>query len=119
MFANFSAAMFLGALYFNKISFIKTGLIICILLVGVYGLNLLLANLLFKNVSDAFPYSYVAISLAQNHPAEVVETIRPKIEEGSIGLPSVYADVFEIFFKYLLPMVLCVSAYIRLREKEF
>src|SRR5207237_4369479 len=51
MFGNLTAAMFVGSFYFNKISFVKTGLIVCAACVFFYVLNLSLARLTFSNVN--------------------------------------------------------------------
>lgn len=120
IFFNLTAAMFVGSLYFNKISFVKTGLVICAAFVLLYGINIGIAQLMFTNVSDAFPYSHVSISLPSDSPLnEFAMAVRPKTEEGSIGLPSPYIDVFRTTVRYILTSVLCVTAFIRLREKEF
>jgi hypothetical protein len=112
--------MFVGSLYFNKISFVKTGLVICAAFVLLYGINIGIAQLMFTNVSDAFPYSHVSISLPSDSPLnEFAMAVRPKTEEGNIGLPSPYIDVFRTTVRYILTSVLCVTAFIRLREKEF
>ena len=120
IFGNLTAAMFVGSFYFNKISFVKTGLVICATMVFFYGLNLAIAHAMFSNVADAFPFTHVAIGLPSNTEFnEVAMAIRPKTEEGSIGLPSPFVDIFRFSIRYVVTSTLCIAAFIRLKEKEF
>lgn len=101
---NFSGAMLVGSLYFNRIAIVKVALVVCGILGAVYGLNLLVANLLFSNVDVAFPYKNVLIKV--------------KSEIGVISLPHTAALVFDAFINYILPITLWLTAFIRLKEKE-
>jgi hypothetical protein len=105
LFLLFSGAMFVGSLYFNKGSFIKTTLIGCLVVIGTYALNWLFARLFFGNISDAFPFRYVALFLGKS--------------EGSVELPEKAAAVYAYSFNFIVPLILWVTAFIRLREKEF
>jgi hypothetical protein len=109
-----------GSLYFNKLSFIKTGLIICLVFGLLFVVNLGVANIFFNDVNDAFPFSHVSLHLPS---AGVVQEsnilIRPMNEEAGIELPQPYQSIFKVFIQYVLAAMLCVTAYIRLREKEF
>jgi hypothetical protein len=120
IFANLTAAMFVGSLYFNKISFVKTGLVVCAALVFFYGANLALAHIMFPDVSDAFPFSHVSIGLPSGTQVnELSLAIRPKSEEGSVSLSSPYIDIYRVTVRYILTSTLCIAAFIRLKEKEF
>ena len=120
MYGILTSSMLVGSLYFNKLSFIKTGLIICAVCVVMFGLNLVVANLFFDNVIDAFPYFRVTVNLPDTevlHEAEVI--IRPKNDESSILAPTWFRNVIESTLHYVLASLLCITAYIRLKEKEF
>jgi hypothetical protein len=45
--------------------------------------------------------------------------VRPKTEEGSIGLPSPFVDIYTFSIRYVVTSTLCIAAFIRLKEKEF
>jgi hypothetical protein len=120
IFGNLTAAMFVGSLYFNKISFVKTGLVICAAFVFFYGVNLAMAHIIFPDVTDAYPFSHVSIGLpSATKVNELTMAIRPKSEEGSVGLPSPYIDIYQVTVRYVLMLTLCIAAFIRLKEKEF
>lgn len=121
IFANLTAAMFAGSLYFNKISFVKTGLVICGIVVFFYGFNLVIAKLIFSNVQDAFPFSHISIALPSGVNVDNAMTlaVRPKTTEGNISLPSPYSDMYRATMRYVITSILCVTAFIRLKEKEF
>lgn len=115
-----SASMLVGSLYFNKISFIKTSLLICAVLVGLYGLNWMIANQLFSHVTDAFPFSHVAIDVKQTtDPFAATETLRPRFDEARLELTGGFGSAVSFVLYYVLPSVLCITALIRLKEKEF
>ena len=115
-----AACMLVGSLYFNKLSFVKTGLIICGVCSVFFVFNLGVANLFFNNVSDAFPFFRVSMNIPS---AEIIHEssvmIRPISDEASVLLPEPYHGIIEATVQYVLAAVLCVTAYIRLREKEF
>jgi hypothetical protein len=120
LFGNLTAAMFVGSFYFNRNAFIKTSLLICAVFALLYIVNLGVAKTIFPEVRDAFPFGHVTMSLPS--PPLTTETdisIRPKLEEGTVSLPSPYIEIYRIFIRYGLGMVLIITAYIRLKEKEF
>jgi hypothetical protein len=105
MFFFLAGAMFIGSFYFNKIAFIKTGIAVCVLCIGVFGLNWFIAKLLFGNINDAGPFDHVTIPVGKN--------------EGSIILPSNIQNFFYYSIWYILPAVLWLLSLTRLKEKEF
>ncbi|MEJ7676580.1 MAG: hypothetical protein WKG06_01635 [Segetibacter sp.] len=62
MFVNFTGAMLVGALYFNKAAFIKVALIICALFIGGFLLNNIMAKAVIDNVDKGLPYYAVFIT---------------------------------------------------------
>ncbi len=105
MFVNFTTAMLVGALYFNKAAFIKVALIVCgLFIVGTY-LNFYIAKVFFDNVDRALPYYGVFIPVGNDF--------------GKVLLPSYGSKAVDICILYIVPAVLLVTAYVRLREKEF
>lgn len=105
MFLNFTTAMLVGALYFNKAAFIKVALIICCLFIGGMLLNNMLAKAIIANVDKGLPYYAVFIMAGK--------------EFGKIMLPSYASKAVDICILYIIPAVLLLTAYVRLREKEF
>jgi hypothetical protein len=103
--ANFEGAMLIGTLYFNRAAFIKVALILCVVCLSAYTFNLLLANLIFKNVDTAFPFYLVWINFLKGR--------------GKLELPSNLLNIVKIIFHYIIPAFLWILAYVRLREKEF
>ena len=105
MFTNFGGAMLIGSLYFNKALFIKVALLLCGLCFGAFLFNLLIANLFFDHVDSAFPYYLVWITFNK--------------DRGRLELPSNTLYIINIVFQYIVPVILWILAYVRLREKEF
>lgn len=105
MFYNFAGAILLGAFYFNKTSFIKTSLVLCVVCFGGILLNLLIAQLFFDNVKSAFPYFFVWISAGQ--------------ATGRLEIAGTLHRVIMAIFEFVIPVMLWTLAYLRLREKEF
>ncbi len=105
MFANFAGAMLVGSLYFNKVSFIKAALLICAFCFGAYLLNMVIAGAMIKNVTNALPYWLVWIEVGK--------------DKGRIDLPENLGQAVSILFRYIVPAILWVLAYVRLKEKEF
>jgi hypothetical protein len=103
-FANAAAAMLVGSLYFNKVSFIKVSLVICGLYFFAFLLNYLVGSVLFKNLLRTFPVHEIAIKNGN--------------EEGILVLPSGWRKCYDVMSTYLLPGILLVVSYIRLKEKE-
>ena len=105
MFVNFTSAMLVGSLYFNKAAFIKVALIVCGLLISAFFLNNMMANAVFNNVNKGVPFYFVLINTGK--------------EFGKIELPSYASKAVDLCTLYIVPAVLLVTAYVRLREKEF
>lgn len=105
MFVNFTGAMLVGSLYFNKVSFIKVALIICGLFIGGHALNYLIAKVVFDSIDKALPYYCVFIAVGNSF--------------GKVELPAGGSMAVDICTKYIVPAILWIVAYIRLREKEF
>lgn len=105
MYLFLAGAMLVGSLYFNKVAFIKTAIGISILILGVIGINWLMATLLFGHINNAAPFNSVTIPAGK--------------EEGSVELPRGIVDIINNSIWYVLPPVLWMLAYTRLREKEF
>ncbi len=105
MFVNFTGAMLVGSLYFNKVSFIKVALIICGLFIGGHFLNYLMAKAVFGNIDKALPFYCVFIPVGK--------------EFGKVELPANASKAIDICMQYIVPAILLGVAYIRLREKEF
>ena len=105
MFLFSVSAMLVGSLYFNKVSFIKVSLVICVLLIGSYALNWGFAKMLFSSINDASIFDHVTIPIGN--------------EDGSIILPERASNIFINTWNYVFPAILFVTSFIRLREKEF
>jgi len=105
MFLVYSGMMLIGSLYFNKVALVKVALAICILFFAIYGLNYLFARLMFTNIDNAFPFLHVGILVGK--------------EVGSVELPKNAHDTYWNFMTFVLPAILWIVAFIRLREKEF
>ena len=105
MFWFLAGAMLVGSLYFNKVPFIKTAIGICILILGVIGINWLMGILLFGHINSAAPFNSVTIPAGKN--------------AGSIELPPGIVNIINDSVWYVLPPVLWLLAFTRLREKEF
>jgi len=100
-----TGAVFVGSLYFNRIPFIKVAMVICILIIAIVCLNLLLAKIIFGNIADAGPFNHVTIPVGK--------------EEASIELPEQAAKIFYYALSFVLPLILWLLTFTRLREKEF
>ena len=105
LFVNFSGAMLVGSLYFNKVNFIKVALLICGFWLGAWLLNLLIAQAMIQHVNNAMPYWLVWIDVNK--------------DEGRIELPENIAGVVSIFIQFIIPATLWMLAWLRLKEKEF
>ncbi len=104
-FLFFTGAMLVGSLYFNKQPFIKSAISICVLTVGVVGINWLMAKFFFGNFNDAGAFNHVTIPLGK--------------EEGIIELPDVAGKIFTYSIWFVIPGLLWLLSFTRLREKEF
>lgn len=105
MFLFYTGAMLVGSLYFNKTAFIKTTIAICILLAVVVGLNWVFAKIFFKNFDDAAVFNHIVIPVGK--------------EEGTIELPDNVVNIFNYSLFYIIPAILWMLSFTRLREKEF
>ena len=104
IYANFVGAMLIGSLYFNKVSAIKTALVYGGMLGFVLVLNMLVVQILFKNVDTAFPFNNILIKVGN--------------DVGVLELPAGVSKTVGIAVSYIVPGILWLTAYIRLREKE-
>ena len=93
------------ALYFNKVSFLKTAIAFCLVMVAIFGLNWLMAKLMFGQINDAAPFNHVSVPMGK--------------EEGSIELPENWYKVSFVTLDWIIPVIFWTLTYIRLREKEF
>lgn len=105
LFLLLTGASLVGSLYFNKIPFIKVAIAICILIIFIVGFNLLLAKIFFGNIVDAGPFNHVTILVGK--------------EEASIEMPGSLNKIYYYSLSYILPVILWLMAFTRLREKEF
>lgn len=105
MFFFYTGAMLIGSLYFNKMALVKTAIALCMLFVIVIGLNYLFAKLLFGDFNEAGVFNHIVISVGK--------------EEGTIELPENVADIFNDSLFYVIPAMLWLLSFTRLREKEF
>lgn len=105
LFLTLTGAMLTGGLYFNKIPFIKTGITICIVLFAIFGLNWLIADMLFDNVNDPGPYDHITLAVGK--------------EQGTLLLPPGIENFFHYTMAFIIPMILWILPLSRLREKEF
>ncbi len=97
--------MLIGSLYFNKAAFIKVALIFCTLYIGGTFLNYLMAKSLFAEIDKALPYYCVFIPAGKDF--------------GKVLLPGYASKAVDIGLLYIIPAILWLVTYIRLREKEF
>jgi hypothetical protein len=105
VFFNGTGAMLLGTLYFNKVSFIKTAIIMSLLFILTFILNFYISKMFFQNVRYAMPFNDVGINVGK--------------EAGLIELPAAAFLITGFIIKYITPVCLWGLAYLRLREKEF
>jgi hypothetical protein len=110
------AIMLLGAIYFQKYSFIKTIFLFAVFLLSLYFINTLFAYIFFGKVmpkwNGHFPFVGVNIMLGE-HPSEH----EPQTHKF-LMLPSSTRDGLLFFGKYLVTPILWALAYMRLRDKE-
>jgi hypothetical protein len=105
MFLILTGSMLTGAFYFNKAPFIKTAISICIVFLFLFGLNWMIAKMLFGDIVDAGLYNHVTVPVGK--------------EEGVLLLPSHMGDMFRYSTSYIIPVILWFLPLLRLREKEF
>ena len=104
VFANISACMLIGSLYFNKVGYIKTTLLLCALIMSAYFLNRFIAGLFFDHIDLAMPFKSIFLKVGT--------------ELGIIDLPDGVNKFFTLIITYVLPAMLLLTAFIRLKEKE-
>ena len=104
MYVNIASAMLLGSLYFNKVSYIKMALIICAFVACTYLLNFMMVSMLFKQVDMANPFDHVFLKVNN--------------DVGLVGLPSGIDQAFHLITIYIVPIVVLLTAFVRLTEKE-
>jgi hypothetical protein len=109
LFLTFTSISFLGSLYFNKVSFVKVALVFCGLCFFIFILNWAIASVFFGDITSAFPFAGVSISIGKSMNSE----------EGTIELPQRAFQITSFFIEYIIPVFLFVLVYLRLREKEF
>jgi hypothetical protein len=104
IYVNFVGAMMVGSLYFNKVSAIKTAMVYSGGLAIIFFLNLFLAKATFINVDMASPFNNIMIKVGNGI--------------GILELPSNVSNIVHVAILFIIPAVLWITAYIRLREKE-
>ncbi|HEY8784057.1 MAG TPA: hypothetical protein VIM16_20685 [Mucilaginibacter sp.] len=104
LYANFAGAMMVGALYFNKVSAIKTALVYCGIWAVIYFLNLIVAKAFFTNVDAALPFNSIFIKVGN--------------DDGSLELPRAFSNMATLAIQFIIPGIVLITAFIRLREKE-
>jgi hypothetical protein len=104
IFANLAGVLMLGSLYFNKVSAIKTVLVYGGFAAFIYFLNYVLAHAIFNNLDMAFPFSSAFIRVGN--------------DIGSVDLPAGAKNFVWVSFQYIIPVIIWLTVYIRLREKE-
>jgi len=105
MFLLLTGSMLTGSFYFNKIPLIKTGIALCIVFFLAFGINWLMATLLFGSINDAGPFDHVALSVGN--------------ETATLILPTHTDNFFHAIVAFVMPSLLWVLPLLRLKEKEF
>ena len=110
------AIMLLGAIYFQKYSFIKTVFLFMIFLLSLYLLNTIFSYLFFGSHmvkwNNHFPFVGVNVMLDGSPSPDVSRTHK------FLMLPSTMRDGLLFFGKYLFTPMLWTLSYMRLRDKE-
>lgn len=114
------AVMLLGAIYFQKYSFIKTIFLFAVFLLSLYLLNTLFSYIFFGHRmvrwNSHFPFVGINISLGNGPSADSPDNILRT--HKFLMLPSSMRDGLLFFGKYLVTPILWALAYMRLRDKE-
>ena len=105
MFLNATGAMLIGSLYFNKNAFIKVALFVSIVYISGHFLNYFMAKSVLDNVNWALPYYCAFIEVGK--------------ERAKLMLPNYASVAVDICMIYIVPAIFCLTALVRLREKEF
>lgn len=104
IFANFAGAALLGSLYYNRAGLVKTALTVLATLAFIGFVNYVFAGLFFSQLSSANPFWSVNLQLTNNY--------------RTVDAPQYIKDFADNLTKFILPAILWVTVYIRLREKE-
>ncbi len=105
MFFMFTGAMFTGSLFFNKMALLKTGIVMSLVFIVLFGLNSLISVSIFPDVKDAGLFHHVVLAVGE--------------EEGTIVLPSRAENIFHYGIAFIIPAILWITSLTRLKEKEF
>jgi hypothetical protein len=105
MYLNFAGATMLGALSFNKGSFIKVALIFCFLLFSFFFLNMIIAKMLMSGVQNSMPYLWT--------------WVRVNDREGRLEMPENILKIWKLCAFIIAPVILWLLSYVRLKEKQF
>lgn len=103
-FLNAVTAMLVGSLFFNRVSFIKVSLVLCGLYFFTFFLNYIIGSILFKGMVRSFPFHSLSI--------------RNGKEVGILVMPPAWSRLNDLISIYILPGILLLVSYIRLKEKE-
>ena len=104
-FALFTGVGMVGSLYFNKANLIKTALVFCAICLCLYCLNWLFAQVMFGSIEGAIPFQDVYVRFGDN--------------SGVVPIPRSLSNIVGVSFGYVIPAILWILAYLRLKEKEF
>jgi hypothetical protein len=100
---NFTGIMAIGAMYFNKMALIKSLFVGFVLVICLDYLNDLFAVMLFQaEVNPNFFWGRIWIHNTNEQ----------------IKLPENITPIYNIFFSFILPLLLWSVALVRLKEKE-
>ena len=103
-FLNLTGLMLTGSLYFNKAAFIKVALVVCGLFFITFMLNHMIASSLFQHLDSANPFHSVFLKAGN--------------DVGRVDLPEPVFDAFHNITMGVLPCILWLLPYLRLKEKE-
>ncbi len=106
LFFIYAGAMMLGSLYFNKMSFIKTALILFGLFICFFVSNSGIAKVFFGDIGSAMPFEFVFVRVGYNDFERIV-------------LPENLANAVNFGVRFAFPASLWLISLVRLREKEF
>jgi hypothetical protein len=105
MYLNFAGATMLGALFFNKASFIKVALIFFSLLFIFFFLNMIIAKMMMSGVQNSFPYLWIWVRINDS--------------DGRVEIPENILNVWKVCAFIIVPVTLWLLSLIRLKEKQF
>lgn len=110
------AFMLLGAIWFQKYTFIKTVFLVVVFLFSLYFINTIFSLIYFGDRMPKwnahFPFVGVDVMLGE-HPSEY----EPQTHKF-LMLPEAMRDTLLFFGKYLVTPILWAIGYMRLRDKE-